>query len=357
MNKLLNIFRKIARIRILQHALYWLVSFRILLEMFSSSSEILKIDYIYTAVFLFTLIIPVYINLYLAIPMLLSKGRYLQFTVSFILLIIVFSAFNQLTFNRLIDYIFTDYYFISYFEFFDIAKYFLVFLSLSSLLKLSKAWFEVTEAKQKLAETQRQKVENELLALKSQVNPHFMFNSLNSIYSLALKKSDHAPGAIVKLGDILRYVIYDAQEDQVTIGKELKLLKDYIDLQKIRSHNAKIQLKVSGLDENQEIAPLLFLPLVENGFKHGIKGALSGWLHITFRQEGETLIFITENNVGKTENIEKNNLTGIGIENVRRRLEISYPGKHEFFIFEEENNYHVELRINLDKESPQMSKE
>ncbi|MGC9344921.1 MAG: sensor histidine kinase [Bacteroidales bacterium] len=351
MDKFLNITRKIARIRLLQHALFWLVSFRVLLGMFSSSSEIVKIDYIYTSVFLFTLMLPVYINLYLSIPLFLSRRRYLLFAISFILLVLLFSGFNQLTFNRLIDYIFKDFYFISYFEFIDIAKYFLVFLSITTLLKLSKAWFEVAEARKKLAESQKQKIENELLALKSQVNPHFMFNSLNNIYSLALKKSDETPGAIIKLGDILRYVIYDAQEDHVTVEKELKLIRDYVDLQKIRSRNAKVQLDVSGLREDLEIAPLLFLPLVENGFKHGIKGDLKGWLNISFRQEGDYLFFKAENNLGTTEKIEKKKYTGIGIENVRRRLEISYPGMHEFHIFENGKSYRVELKIKLDTET------
>jgi sensor histidine kinase YesM len=351
MDKFLKIITRIARIRLLRHALFWLVSFRVLLEMFSSSSEIVKIDYIYTSVFLFTLMIPVYLNLYMSIPILLSRRRYILYALSFLALIMIFSGFNQVTFNRLIDYLFKDFYFISYFDFLDIAKYFLVFLSLTTLLKLSKAWFEVAEARKKLAESQKQKIENELLALKSQVNPHFMFNSLNNIYSLALKKSDQAPGAIIKLGDILRYVIYDAQEENVTIGKELKLINDYIDLQKIRLRNAKVQLDVSGLREDLEIAPLLFLPLVENGFKHGIKGDLKGWLNISFRQEGEFLYFVAENNTGSTEKIEKKKYTGIGVENVRRRLEISYPGKHEFHIFDNGESYRVELKIKLDNEN------
>lgn len=350
MNRILHTGWKLARIRLLRHALFWLVSFRVLLEMFSSSSEVVKIDYIYTSVFLFTLMIPVYLNLYIAIPHLLSKRRYLLYACVFVSLVFIFSGFNLLTFNRLIDYIFKDFYFISYFGFPDIIKYFLVFLALTTLLKLSKAWFEVAEARQKLAETQKQKIENELLALKSQVNPHFMFNSLNNIYSLALKKSDQAPGAIIKLGDILRYVIYDAQEEYVTIGKELKLIKDYIDLQKIRSRNAKVHLDVSGLREDMEIAPLLFLPLVENGFKHGIKGDLKGWLNISFRQKGEYLFFEAENNAGSSEKVERKNYTGIGIENVRRRLEISYPGKHEFHIFDNGESYRVELKIKLDPE-------
>lgn len=347
MENLLNKLKKLARVRLIQHFLFWLVSFRILLEMFSSSSEILKIDYIYTSVFLFTIMIPVYINLYFSIPVFLSKRKFVLFFLAFSLLVLLFSGFNKLMFDKLIDYIFKEYYFISYFEFVDIVKYFVVFLLITSLLKLSKAWFFVSEARQKLAETEKQKIENELQALKSQVNPHFMFNSLNNIYSLALKKSDRAPDAIIKLGDILRYTIYEAQEEKVTLGKELKLIRDFVDLQKMRSRFSRVKLETSGINEKHVIAPLLFLPLIENGFKHGVKGDTDGYLNINIYQEENKLTFTTENNKGKVDVVEKQKYAGIGIENVRRRLELSYPGGHEFRIFDEDDRFRVELTINL----------
>lgn len=348
MNKIENFFKRLAGIRIVQHFLFWLISFRVLLEIFSSSSDPAKIDYIYTSVFLFTIMIPVYLNLYVFIPGLLSRKRYIEYSFSFAILVIIFAAFNQLTFNSLIDYVFQEYYFISYYDYLDVVNFFLVFLFLTTLLKLSKAWFFVSETKQKLTEAERQKIENELMALKSQVNPHFMFNSLNNIYSLSLKNSEKTPEAIVKLGDILRYVIYEAQNDMVRLEKEIKLIKDYIDLEKLRTRYSEIEFVTKNIENEMEIAPLLFLPLIENGFKHGIRGDKKGYFTMVMKQEGKRLNFIAENNRGKVDNVEKADIKGIGIQNVKRRLEISYPGRHNFKIYEDKSKFRVEMSIQTD---------
>ena len=347
MNKLTGIIVKLGKNRIIQHVLFWALSFKILLEMFSGNSGPEKIDYIYTSVFLFTIAIPVYLNLYIAIPRILSRRKYLLYSLSFLLLVFLFSGFNQWTFNRLIDYILVDYYFISYFSFVDIAKYLLVFLGLTTLIKFSKAWFTVSEAKQKMMELERQKIENELQALKSQINPHFMFNSLNSIYALSLMGSDKTPETILKLGDILRYVIYEAREEKVLLGKEIKLINDYIDLQKIRSVNSKISLKTENLNENVYITPLLFLPVLENGFKHGVKGDTNGYLDMILKQTDNKLIFIAENSKGAAPSPVVPKFNGIGLENTKRRLEISYPDNHVFVIFENEKIFRVEIILNL----------
>jgi LytS/YehU family sensor histidine kinase len=175
-----------------------------------------------------------------------------------------------------------------------------------------------------------------------------MFNSLNNIYSLALKKSDKTPEAIIKLGDILRYVIYEAKAEKVKLSKEIKLIHDYIDLQKIRTRNARVVFNKANLNESQLISPLLFLPLIENGFKHGIMGDREGYLTIEISEDSGKLLFITENNKGVVDKVEKEEYRGIGIENVKRRLEISYPGKHEFHTFEDENRFRIELSIQLE---------
>ena len=348
MSKLEKFFKQLAGIRIIQHFLFWLLSFRVLLEIFSSSSNPARIDYIYTSVFLITIMIPVYLNLYIIIPGLLSKKRYIAYSFSFAILIIAFAGFNQLTFNSLIDFVFPEYYFISYYAYFDVMKFFIVFLFLTTLLKLSKAWFHVSETKQMLTESERQKIENELMALKSQVNPHFMFNSLNNIYSLSLKNSEKTPEAIVKLGDILRYVIYEAQNDKVSLDKEIKLINDYIDLERLRTRYSEIEFVVKNIENKMEIAPLLFLPLIENGFKHGIRGDKKGYFKMLMKQEGKKLHFIAENNRGKVDDVEKADIKGIGIQNVKRRLEISYPGRHSFKIHEDESKFRVEMSFQTD---------
>jgi len=345
MRKIKDILRKIGSFRLLQHIVFWLVTYRVLLGIFSGSSEIQKIDQIYTLVFLVTLLIPVYLNLLLFIPLWLSEKKYALFTLAFILAAFGGSLFNSFTFNTLIDYVLPGYYFISFYEIVDILKFVLSLMLLTSLLKLSRGWFKVSEANRKLSQTKKQLLENELLALRSQVNPHFMFNSLNSIYALALKKSDQAPEAIIKLGNILRYVIYETSNEFIELKKEIKMIHDYMNLQNMRSDKPRASFSAEIQSDEIKITPLLFLPLVENGFKHGIKGDKQGFLRIELKQEGDQLIFRTENNRGTPSKVEKEEFKGIGLENIRRRFEISYPGSHEFHIFEDEKIFKTLLKV------------
>ncbi|MFW5821421.1 MAG: sensor histidine kinase, partial [Bacteroidota bacterium] len=159
---------------------------------------------------------------------------------------------------------------------------------------------------------------------------------------------EKTPEAIVKLGDILRYVIYEAKNDKVRLEKEIKLIKDYIDLEKLRTRYAEINFITEDIENEIEIAPLLFLPLIENGFKHGIRGDKKGYFEILMKQEGNMLHFITENNRGEIDKVEKAEFKGIGIHNVKRRLEISYPGQHIFLIHENEKKFRVEMSIQID---------
>ena len=334
LNKLKDIFLFVAGLRILQHLVFWILSFSVLLGIFSNSGDHLLIDYIYTGVFIVTIVIPVYMNLRLLIPVFLTQKRYLLYGIGFSFVLVLGVAFNHITFSYMIDYIFSEYYFISYYDFVDLAKFMLVFMFLTTLLKLSKSWFYVTETRQKLSLAETEKIRNELKALKSQINPHFMFNSLNNIYSLTLSKSDKAPDAIIKLGNIMRYVIYDGSQDSVLLKEETKILREYIDLQNLRIKDAAISFITEIQNEEIKIAPLIFLPLVENGYKHGIKGDTEkAYLHIVLKEKDNTLIFRTENNKGISGQLEKEEHQGIGLENVRRRLELIYPQRHEFHIF------------------------
>ncbi len=352
LNKLKQIFILIAGIRVLQHLLFWLLSFRILLGIFSITNEILLIDYIYTGVFTFTIVIPVYLNLRLLIPRLLSQNKYLAFSFAFIAVLALAVLFNYLFYSYIVDYIFPEYYFISYYELVDIAKFMLAFMLLTTLLKLSKSWFFVSEARNKLALLETEKYLTELKALKSQINPHFMFNSLNNIYSLILSKSDKAPDAVIKLGNIMRYVIYDGNKDKVLLKDEIKILEEYIDLQNLRTKNAAITFTTDIQNDDVEISPLIFLPILENGFKHGIKGDIKGsFLDVHISYKNNTLSFKADNNKGVSERIEKNEQKGIGLKNLKRRLELIYPERHEFLIFEEADRFVVDIQIQYGKKN------
>lgn len=352
MDKLKNILLKLSTISLLQHLLFWIFSFGILLQIFSSGNDFSLPDYIYCFMFIITLIFPVYLNLKVYIPYLMKRKRYFFYLLSIVFSMPFFIFLNYLTFQYLIDFIFPGFYFISYYDFSDISIFFLVFIVSSSLLKLSKSWFIVTETQKKLVLAEKEMINNELLALKSQINPHFLFNSLNSIYSLSLKKSDLAPGAVIKLGNILRYVIYQGQNMKVSLKDEIKILNEYIDLQRMRLNKDNIKFKYDIEEGQLEISPLIFLPLIENGFKHGVKSEInSSYLNIDLVVKSGVLRFKTENNKGSSATPEDKNLKGIGLKNIQRRLEITYPDKHEFHIFENKDVFICEVKIFYGKEN------
>jgi two-component system, LytTR family, sensor kinase len=181
-------------------------------------------------------------------------------------------------------------------------------------------------------------IKTELLFLKSQINPHFLFNNLNNIYSLVYQKSDQALPAIEKLSSLLRYMLYEKKES-VPLIDEIRYIQDYIELQKLR-FNFPIQIKfdVSNKDETM-IAPLLLIPFVENAFKHGDP---EREMKILLHNQDGTLRFEVENSI-KTG--PKDSGGGVGLENVRRRLELLYPDRHTLKIEDNENSFHITLEL------------
>lgn len=216
-------------------------------------------------------------------------------------------------------------------------------------LKLVKHWYE----KEKLTkELEIINTETELKYLKSQINPHFLFNSLNSIYSLALQKSDSTPELILKLSDILRYILYEGSEQKVSLDQELKYLKSYVELEKIRhGERMSLDLKIMGDIKAYEIAPMLLIPFVENGFKHGLgRDMANGFMTIRVEVIKDRLKFEIENSKPSKESEFKNQQNyqgGIGLQNVNKRLDLLYPEKYTVKIDEETDNYKVNLEIEL----------
>jgi sensor histidine kinase YesM len=340
--------RTLPQNRLLQHILFWCFSCFVLLKLFSGQGKVEKIDYIYTALFHLTIIPGVYINLLILIPRLLSKKKYVWYLLSLLALIPASAGINITFFDKWVGYLIPGYYFISYYGFTDIIKFVTTFIAITTLLKLSKGWFMLSDANLRLSKLQKEKAESELKALRGQINPHFLFNSLNSIYSLALNKSEKTPEAVLKLSNLMRYIIYEANVDSIDLSKEVKYLRDYIDLQKLRSDNrATVNFDISGKLKNISIAPLLFFPLVENSFKHGIKGSTGkSYVTISLQTSGKKVSFIIENNKGFSDDVENADFKGIGLENVRKRLEMIYPGENEFIVTDSGEMFRVELIIN-----------
>jgi len=182
-----------------------------------------------------------------------------------------------------------------------------------------------------------------------QINPHFLFNSLNVLYNLALKASKDTPGAIVKLSDILRYVIYKAGEKEIFLKSEISLLQNYIDLQRYRiDDNSIISFDTNISEDDVSAAPMLFLPLVENAFKHGIKGTVDhGFINIYLSASKDKIDFIIENNKSADAVLDQEKPSGIGLKNIADRLQLIYPDKHHFEIFDKDDKFKVKLTILL----------
>lgn len=204
-------------------------------------------------------------------------------------------------------------------------------------------------AEMELKELEAKQARAELNLLKSQVNPHFLFNSLNSIYSLILGDSDMAGEAVMKLSDLMRYLLESSQKRKVLVQHEFDFLKNYIDLEKIRlGEKALVNASFEGDLSGKIISPLLLITFVENCFKHGISVNLDeNKIVISVKLNKSTLLLQTSNNVAPVRINPAVKKSGTGIENVRKRLELLYPGRHQLDIINEENKFIVTLVIEI----------
>src|SRR6187455_193271 len=336
-------------LRILQHLAFWVLSFFVFLYIFKTGVKPEKVDYVYTLLFQLTLIPPVYINIVLLLPTLGNRKRILFYLLSLAVIIIFFSWINYNFFDRWSARVLPDYFFISYFTLREIILFFSVYIIISTLLKLSKSWFLVSGLQKELLEKEKQKTEVELKALKAQINPHFFFNTLNSIYSMALDKDERLPGTVLQLSDLMRYFLYESKDNFVPLEKELAVADDYIALQKIRSgKQLSIEINKQGEVNGQKIAPLLLITFLENAFKHGAKGSSANtFIKLDVKVEKNKLNFTVENNKGVIDEVNTGEHNGLGLENVKRQLELLYPGKHSLNIKDQPDRFVVVLQLSL----------
>jgi len=330
-----------------QHALFWGLSFFALLKFFGREygAPFSAQTVIYTALFHLSLLVVVYGNLGVLIPRLLEHGRYLLYLLGLGALVGVGTELNAFTFNHLSDLLFPGYFFISYYEWRELVLFMGVYAVLSTLLKMSKAWFELSEKEQLIGRLEKQKVEAELAALRGQVNPHFFFNSLNNLYALALERDPRTPEVVLLLSRCMRYMLHEAAERVVPLERELDYLRDYFQLQRLRHPSeAELQFEVEGETDGREVAPLLFIPFVENAFKHGAKGR-NAFLRARLQVRPRSLVFSVSNTKKHGQEELPPEPSGTGLENVRRRLELLYPGRHRLRIEEDARHYSVLLEI------------
>ncbi len=199
------------------------------------------------------------------------------------------------------------------------------------------------------ADLKGENLNSELKFLRSQINPHFLFNALNNIYSLSIIKSEKTPDNILKLSDMLRYIIYDCNADRVPLEKEINYILNYIDLQKLKDDEMdNIEVDFENADPKCMIAPMIFIPFIENSFKHSkIEDIEHGWIKIKLENTNSHLSFSIRNSLANEE-YTKDKVGGVGLENVKRRLELLYPNKHKLQIESHDHTFAVDLEIFMD---------
>jgi sensor histidine kinase YesM len=221
---------------------------------------------------------------------------------------------------------------------------FLLALTVSSGSKLIEQWFSAEEIKDEIS---KQQLQTELSLLKSQVNPHFLFNTLNGIYSLAMTDNEKTADAVMKLSRIMRYTLEESQNDFVALDQEIEFINSYINLQEIRlTNNVQISMNVSGNTDTVQVAPLMFIPFIENAFKYGISAHRASRIEIKIKAVKGEIHFSCVNDVISHSRIMLEKSTGTGISNVQRRLHLLYEGRYTLNILETENNYKVTLNLN-----------
>lgn len=294
------------------------------------------------------LAIMVYLANYLLVPALLYKKRYVLFALCFLGMVVVSSLSKMYFIGRALN--------VDMFNFstgmkervynFVIPHFFLVTAGVAFKLLL-----DYTRIQKRLAEIAREKAETELNFLKSQINPHFLFNSINSVYFLIDKNNTEARQALHKFSEMLRYQLYEIKDERIPIEKEVSYLKDYIDLQKLRrDENCSVELNIDKGMKSFAIEPLILIPFVENSFKHlsHYNNGKTNEIRIDLsRQNGEMEFSVSNTTEGKAV-AEVKKQGGIGLANVKRRLELLYPDKHLLQITDREGWFNVQLKIKMD---------
>jgi sensor histidine kinase YesM len=302
----------------------------------------------------------VYSLLYFVIPRFILKYRYRQALLWTLALVLLSSAMAALMYAALFDTVRAHFYVFRNMPFerapmidnipYGFASGLRAVLNVAGFaaaIKLMKYWYEKEYRNTVL---QREKLDAELQSLKAQLHPHFLFNTLNNIYSITENTSLLGSDMILRLSELLRYMLYECNRPFVTLSQECKMIEDYIALEKMRYRQLDCSVQLPDATEQAFIAPLLLLPLVENCFKHGTSQVLrQPWIKI--QVELKTNILVVKLINGKPASKTPAGLTdGIGLTNLKKRLELLYPGKHELSILAEEDVYIVNCKIDLQNE-------
>lgn len=356
MGNSIHFLDKLLQNRIALHILFWV--FVLFLAPLVADTSIIEVwqSLVYRGVGLPTKIAATYFLAYYLIPRYFQKDKYFQFLLYFTISSIVFCIiyrFNNVHIAETLageeGYKESLWEIITYFDE-TILGYIGRVYSVTIPFIFIKMLRARSVEKRKVARLEKEKIDAELNFLKAQIHPHFLFNTLNNLYALTLKKSDHAPDVVAKLSEMLDYMLYQCKGDKVLVSKEITLLQHYLDLEKLR-YGERLQLTFDHDidDHNAQIAPLILISIIENAFKHGVSGAIQQpVVTISVKvKEGVSYIRVYNTKPEIPQTDEMGYKKGIGEMNVKRQLELIYPDRYEWNYEESSKSYEVNLTIQL----------
>lgn len=282
-----------------------------------------------------------YLNALVFIPRLFYKRKYKEFAVANVLSFIGVVFITWLSLFQLIK---QSNFSLSGHVLFNVF-FFLFFLAASTAYRMIK---DRTKADRIAREKETENLKTELSLLRSQASPHFMFNVLNNMVAMARKKSELLEPSLLKFSSLMRYMLYEADEDKVLLEKEIEYLHSYIDLQQQRfGKNVQVKVDIDKADGNYEIEPMLLIPFVENAFKHGTGMIENAFIDVLLNAENGILNFSVQNKFDPSSSEIRDKTSGIGLTNVKRRLNLLYGNKHKLSISQKDNWFTVSLQLNL----------
>jgi two-component system LytT family sensor kinase len=335
-------------IRIAIHTVFWLCAWFFFFFYYKRYSEVNTYTFVASLINLIVAIATVYTFNYYLIPKILLKTKlklfiafafvaiimffYIQLLLTLFLVVKLLYAENRL-FPEMIDVVML---------FFNM--FFVVFIAIA--IKFYKRWNEKDFREQKV---QKEKVEAELQMLKTQINPHFLFNTLNSIYVLAMKKSEQTANTVMRLSDILDYILYKINAPRIAIADEIQIINNYIELEKIRfTDRVNLEFLSNLQSKHIQIPPMLIIPFIENAFKHGVSKSLEkSWIRISIEEVDQMLHIKVTNSL--SQNALKGKQGGIGLVNVKKRLDLLFTDQYQLDIAEKNNRYDVFLSIPINQ--------
>ena len=349
------------------HVVFWSLVFGMML-MAGPGNDISALEVLRKIINVTFYMLVVYINLGYLIPRFLSQKNFMTYCLLLLAMVAVFTPIK-------VFLLYITYEEVDPREFLLMNQQYIFLLLFliaagSTVIKIISDW-QGHQRDRKDLETQR--LQSEIKFLKSQINPHFLFNTLNSLYALTLKKSDQAPEIVIKLSEMMRYMLYECNERRVPLQKEVNYIENYLAMEALRqASSADIQFSVEGEITDQTIAPLIFIPFLENSFKHGVNRQINeGYVHVMMKVMDNKLLFRILNSKpikasgysslpfsqrGESDRAVatatiKNGATklsgGIGLVNVRRRLNLLYPNQYKLDIEDNDKEHIVELSLDL----------